>query len=155
MRSSCHGRGGRRIQERRENARKGKPKLTQGTDPDAKGSSVNGRADLDRRQRSFGTRRLTCCGSIFPSPILLEIPRVLFPTAKSELNCMLDKGQLIPTDKHAHILQASAQVSASLRSLPGLPGGVCHSLLQSPSTACKCHQHRLLCVAESTHSILL
>ena len=64
-------------------------------------------------------------------PILLEISRVLFPIAKSKLNCMLDKGQLIPTDEHVHILGASAQVLTALRSLPGPSGGACHWLMHS------------------------
>ena len=85
-------------------------------------------------------------------PILLEISRVLFPIAKSELNCMPDKGQLIPTDEHVHILRASAQVLTSLRSLPGPSGGVCHLLLHSLPELLVSVISTYCCVLQSQHT---
>lgn len=149
-------------EERRENigkkkgqreCRKGKPKLTSSADPDAKGSTVNGRADLDPRWRSSGTGRLPCCGSVFPSPT--HPSRNLQSTlSNSKIWTELHAWErpLIPTDEHLHSLPASAQMLTSLRNLPGLSGGVCHLLLHSLLALLVSVISTYCCVLQSQHT---
>lgn len=99
-----------------------------------KSSKVNEIADLEWSPRSLGTRRLTavCLGFLLQS-IFLKVTRIIFPTAKSELNCSMFRkchlGYLFQLIKACSPFKPLLQGRAFL-------GKAWHLLLHHPTAPC-------------------